>query len=140
METTSAREARFFQLVKLHAKGGGDNGKITEHAAAHQRNTAKKRDVGKPFFAAGEFAAEPGQQQACGNGDRRTVNFTAKDVGRDPSRDPADNANHHKSGDQGIAGEVTGKNLCKLFHSLCSPPVSLLNVSSCFCCRFCSVV
>lgn len=75
-----------FQLVKLHAKGGGDNGKITEHAAAHQRNTAKKRDVGKPFFAAGEFAAEPGQQQACGNGDRRTVNFTAKDVGRDPLR------------------------------------------------------
>lgn len=52
METTSASApaSPLFQLVKLHAKGGGDNGKITEHAAAHQRNTAKKRDVGKPFL------------------------------------------------------------------------------------------
>ena len=60
METTSASApARpAFQLVKLHAKGGGDNGKITEHAAAHQRNTAKSVMSESPF-AAGEFAAEP---------------------------------------------------------------------------------
>ena len=63
-----AAPADFLDFMKVGTEGGGNDGEVSEHGAAHQAHACEERNVGDTLAAAGDCAADVGQYQAQEDG------------------------------------------------------------------------
>ena len=97
-----AEPAGLFRLFDMHFAGRGDDGEIPHHGAAHQRETAELRDIGKALGLAGDGAAPIGQSQAREHGDGGARDAPAGQVMGELIGNPDHQADKGESDDQRI--------------------------------------
>jgi hypothetical protein len=73
-ERDDPTEARLADFGEVDAEGGGDDGEIPEHRAAHQADPGEERHVGEALAAVRHHAADIGENEAEQDGECRAVN------------------------------------------------------------------